>query len=830
MTALRLMIRSLARTPLFTLTAVVSLALGIGANTAIFSLLDHVVLRALPVYRPEELVFLYHPGPSQGSISSDESGGPSFSYPMFRELQQRQTAFAALAGGRMSPASLAYKGTALAGQAHLVSGNYFDVLGVGAAIGRVFTPDDDTTIGGHPVVVLSHSYWTSRFAADPSVLNETMIVNGHPMTIVGVTRKGFVSEMPGSVPDVFVPISMKAQMTPDFDGFKNRKDYWVSLFARLKPGQTLQQSETAINVAYREQHDQDVALLSHPSPDFLQRFKAKHVVLRPGAYGRGSLRDDGRRPLTLLMAMTVLVLLIACANVANLQLARATSRTREVAVRLAMGASRGQLVRQLLAESCLVAVAGGLLGLAVAHWTLQGILAALPDAGSGLLSANLDAGMLLFALALSIATGLLFGLYPAVRASKAQLTAALRDQSGQTTATRETGRLRKVLVTMQAAMALLLLISAGLFGRTLVNLSRIDLGIRTDHLMTFTLTPKLNGYDDARAVQFFRDVTARLSALPGVRLVSAARIPAIAGSSSSGNITVEGFTPQRDGDDDSHVNAVGPGYFRTLGIPLIRGREIAESDTAASPKVVVVNEAFVRHFLPGRDPIGVRMAPGGGNSVKLDMTIVGVVKDAKYSDMREPPPSLYYTAYQQLRRQSEMSFYVRTALESDSLAAAIRRETAALDPNLPIRELKTMKDQIDENTANERLLSMFTGGFAALATLLAAVGLYGVLAYNVARRTREIGIRMALGASAGHVRGLVVRDVLLMLGIGGLVGLSAAAAVGKLVESVLYGMRPWDPLVYTGATVVLGLIALAAAYVPARRATAVDPMTALRYE
>jgi len=824
------MLRSLARTPLFTLTAITSLALGIGANTAIFSLLDHVVLRTLPISKPEELVFLYHPGPAQGSISSDESGGPSFSYPMFRAMQARQTAFAALAGGRMSSASLSYKGTALAGRAHLVSGNYFEVLGVGAAIGRVFSEEDDRTVGGHPVILLSHGYWTSRFAADPSVLNETMIVNGHPMTIVGVARRGFVTEMPGSAPDVFVPISMKAQMTPDFDGFRNRKDYWVSLFARLKPGTTLQQAETAINVTYREELEQDIAQLSHPSPDFLARFKAKHIVLKPGAHGRGSLREDGRRPLALLMAMTVLVLLIACANVANLQLARSAARTREVAVRLAMGASRAQLVRHLLAESCLVAFAGGVLGLVVAYWTLRAILAALPEAGPGFLSARLDTGMLLFAFALSVATGLLFGLYPAVRASKAQLTSALRDQSGQTTATRETGRLRKVLVTMQAAMALLLLISAGLFGRTLVNLSRIDLGIRADHLTTFTVSPRLNGYDDARAVQFFQDLTARLSVLPGVTLVSAARIPAIAGSASSGNITVEGFTPQRDGDDDSNVNAVGPGYFRTLGIPLIRGREIAESDTASAPKAVVVNEAFVRHFLPGRDPIGVRMAQGGGNSIKLDMTIVGVVKDAKYSDMREAPPSVYYTAYSQIRRQSEMSFYVRTALEPETLAGAIRRETAALDPNLPIRELKTMRDQIDENTANERLLSMLTGGFAALATLLAAIGLYGVLAYNVARRTREIGIRMALGASAGHVRGLVVRDVILMLGIGGLVGLSAAAAVGKLVESVLYGMRPWDPLVYAGATAILAAIALIAAYVPARRATAVDPMTALRYE
>jgi predicted permease len=383
---------------------------------------------------------------------------------------------------------------------------------------------------------------------------------------------------------------------------------------------------------------------------------------------------------------------------------------------------------------------------------------------------------------------------------------------------------------MQTAVSLLLLISAGLFAKTLVNLSRIELGIQTDRLMTFSLTPKLNGYSEERVMQLYQQLTERLSAIPGVALVSTARVPAIAGDSSSGNITVEGFTPRQDEDADSHLNAVGPGYFRTLGIPLVVGREFTPADHGSAPKVAIVNESFVRHFLAGRNPIGVRMARGAGNNIKLNTTIVGVVKDAKYSDMRETPPRTYYTPYLQSPRQSAMYFYVRTAIEPEHVASSIRREVVALDPNLPIRELKTMRAQIESNMANERLLSMLTGSFAALATLLAATGLYGVLAYSVQRRTREIGIRMALGANAGHVRGLVAREVLLMLAIGGVAGLASAAAVGQFIQSVLFGIKPWDPLVYGSAALVLGVIALGAAYVPTRRAMTVDPMIALRYE
>jgi predicted permease len=828
--ALRLTVRSLARTPLFTLTAVASLALGIGANTAIFSMMDRVLFRKLPVRSPEELVFLYDYGPRQGSISSDERGSP-FSYPAFRAMQAQQTSLTGLAGARGTAANLSYKGAAVSGSAHMVSGNYFQILGVGTAIGRVLGEEDDKTAGGHPIVVLAHAYWKSRFGADPSVLNETLVVNGHPMTIVGVAHSAFVSEKPGAAPDVFVPIAMKREMTPGWDALKDRKDYWVTLFGRMKPGTTIEQAATALNVTFRGQLEQDVAALGRPSADFLLKFRAKRIELKPGTYGRGGFREQGRRPLMLLGGMTLLVLLIACANVANLQLARAASRTREIAVRLAIGASRGQLLRQLLLESSLIAAVGGLLGLAVAHWTIRGMLAVTPprSVGTGVLSADLDARMLLFALLAAAVTGVLSGLFPAIQASRAPLTGALREQSGQTTGSRAAGTFRKGLVTVQTAVALLLLISAGLFSKTLLNLSRIDLGIRTDHLVTLSVDPRLNGYSDTQVAQLYQRALERFAGIPGVTLASAARVGAITGSSSSGNITVEGYTPPNDDDADSHINAIAPGYFRTFGVPLVKGREFTDADHATAAKVAIVNESFVKHFLAGRDPIGARFARGAGD-VKLDITVVGVVKDAKYSDMKETPPRVYYTPYLQGSNQSAMHFYLRTGLAPERILESVRRAVAELDPNLPLRHMRTMDEQLDLNMGTERMLSMLTGSFAALATVLAALGLYGVLAFNVARRTREIGIRMALGANAGHVRRLVVRDVLLMIGIGGLVGVASAAAAGKAIESVLYQMKPWDPAVYAAAAGILGTIALLAAYIPARRATTVDPMVALRYE
>ena len=823
MTNLRVVLRAMIRAPVFSAIAILSLALGIGANTAMFSLLDQFLLRSLPVKNPQELVFLYHPGPAQGSVSNDEDGGPSFSYPMFREMQKDQTPFSGLAGTRAMGASLAFRNHAVPGTARLVSGNYFELLGVQPAMGRLFTEDDDRTEGGQPVVALSYSYWISRFAGDASALNQTMIVNGYPMTIVGVAQKGFLSERLGDSPDIYAPISMKKALTPDWDAFQDRKNYWVTLFARRKPGVTLAQADAAINATYRGQLEKDIQLLKQPSPSTLQRFRQ---------YGRGGLREQSREPLLLLIGMTAMVLLICCANVANLQLARAAARTREIAVRLAMGASRAQLVRQLLLESCLLAVAGGGLGLGVAYWTLRALIAALPasDGLQSFLTPSLDLGVLAFCFALSLVTGLAFGLFPALQSTRPDLVPALKSQSGQSSATGSANAFRKSLVTAQIGISLVLLICAGLFARTLTNLSSIDLGLKVDHLLTFSLSPKQNKYTDQATAQLYEQLTGRLAAIPGTRLVSAANTPAIAGTTNSQNITVEGYTPPTDDAADSNSDLVGPDYFRTMGTPLIAGREFTPADNLAAPKVGIVNEAFVRHFLANQNPLGRHIALSTGDKVKPDIEIVGVVKDAKYAEMREAPPRAFYIPYRQMKRQYNLFFYLRTAIEPQQIGGQIRREVAALDSNLPIRDLKTMQNQIDENLIAERLLSSLTGSFAGLATLLAAIGLYGVLAYNVSRRTREIGIRMALGAETGHVRGLVIREVAIMLAIGTVAGLASAAGTGLLIRSQLYGLPYWDPSVYALATVILWAIALVAAYIPARRATNVDPMVALRYE
>jgi predicted permease len=838
MANIMVILRGMARTPVFSGIAILSLALGIGANTAMFSLLDQFLLRTLPVKNPQELVFLYHPGPAQGSVSSDEDGGPSFSYPMFREMQramQKEPAtFTGLAAGSSTGASIAFHNSALPGTAHLVSGNYFELLGVRPALGRLFAEDDDRNdgAGSRPVAVLSYNYWTSRFGADFSALNQTIIVNGYPLIIVGVAQKGFMGERQGNSPEIYAPISMKKALTPDWDGFQDRKNYWIPLLARLKPGITLAQASAAINVTYRGQLEKDIQLLSHPSPNLLQRFRAKRIVLHPGQYGRGGLREQSQRPLLLLMGMTAMVLLISCANVANLQLARASARTREIAVRLAIGASRLQLIRQLLLESCILAVAGGALGLGAAYWTLRAVIAWLPES-SGMqssLTPSPDPRVLLFCLGLSLLTGLAFGLFPALQSTRPDLVSALKSQSGQAGSTGSANAFRKSLVTAQVAISLLLLISAGLFARTLSNLSSIDLGLRVDHLLTFSIAPKLNKYTDQGAAQLYDRLTERLAAIPGTKLVSAADAPAIAGSRYMENITVAGYVPDTDEAADTSYNAVGPDYFRTMGMPLIAGREFTPADDLAAPKVAVVNEAFVRHFLPNQNPLGHHFARGGGDKVKPDIEIVGVVKDAKYADMREAPPRTYYMPYRQNKRQGALYFYVRTAIDPRQIAAQIRREVAALDSNLPIRELKTMQNQIEENLFAERLLSSLTESFAGLATLLAAIGLYGVLAYNVSRRTREIGIRMALGAEASHVRGLVIGEVAFMLAIGTAIGLASAASAGTLIRSQLYGLQYWDPTIYASAAAIVWVIALAAAYIPTRRATNVDPMVALRDE
>jgi predicted permease len=830
---LRLAFRTLARTPFVSLVAVLSLALGLGANSAIFSLFNQILLRPLPVPDPASLVNLGAPGPKSGSNSCNQSGDCEqiFSYPMFRDLERVQTSFTGIAAHRNFGVNVAFGGQTESGRGILVSGSYFPVLGLQPAIGRLLTPDDDRTPGAHEVVVLSHDYWRRRFQENPSVLGQTLIVNGHGMTIVGVTPRGFEGTTLSVRPAVFVPITMRGVMlpSPSGPGFDNRRAYWAYLFARLKPGVTIDAARVALNGAYRPIiNDVEAPLQQGMSDQTLARFREKAVTVEPGSRGQSDIHREARAPLVILFAVTGTVLLIACANIANLLLARGAGRAAEMAVRLSVGASRGQLVRQLLTESVLLAILGAVFGILVAKWTLDTIASIVPPEGAALVAFRLDPAMLGFAAVAAIVTGVSFGLFPALHSTSPALAATLKNQAGQPSGAKAAKRFRATLATVQIAMSMALLVPAGLFAKSLFNVSRVELGLKSDHLVTFSLSPALNGYDTARSRALFDELAEKLRALPGVTHAVFAMVPLLAGDNWNNSVQVEGFEAGPDTNTTSSFNAVSAGFFTALGMPLVQGREFTPADGAGAPKVAIVNQAFTRKFNLGTDAIGRRMRQSRDGP--LDMEIVGVIQDAKYSDVKAAIVAQYFMPYAQAEQPGSCDFYVRTALPPEQLLTAVPAVVKTLDPNLPVDGLKTMERQIEENVFLDRMISVLSTAFAFLATLLAAVGLYGVLAYTVAQRTREFGLRMALGANAGRVRGLVLRQVAVMAVIGGAAGLAAAVAIGRAAESLLFEITGYDPFVLAISVAVLSVATLAAGYLPALRASRIDPMTALRYE
>ena len=833
MPGLKLALRTLRKTPVVTLVAILSLALGIGANGAIFSLFDQLLLRPLPVPEPERLVNLGAPGPKPGSRSSNVAGDVDevFSYPMFRDLQREQTAFTGLAAHRSFPANLGFDGRTSSSQGMLVSGSYFPTLGLRPALGRLLDPGDDRNIGEARVAVLSHDAWRNRFNQDPGVLGATLVVNGHALTVVGVAPADFRGTTLGTRPEIFVPISLRGLMSPGFDGFENRKSYWAYLFARLRPGVSLEQARAAVNVPYRALvNEVEAPLQEGMTESTMEEFRAKELVIEPGARGQSSIQRDAWTPLLLLFLVAGVVLLIACANVANLLLARSAARGGEMAVRLSVGASRPRLISQLLTESLLLAALGGVAGIAAAYGTLRWIAVLLPPQPASTLELSLDLPVMGFAAVLALGTGILFGLFPALHGTRVDLASALKGQTGQTGGARSAARFRTSLVTAQIALSTALLVAAGLFAKSLLNVGRIDLGLEADRLVTFAISPELNGYSPERSRLLFERAEEELAALPGVEGAVASMVPLLAGSNWSSSVSVQGFEAEPDADVDAGFNRVGPGYFRTLGIPLLAGRGITAADTLDAPRVAVVNEAFAEKFGLGRDAVGRRMSQSVGNAVELDTEIVGLVEDSKYSEVKGEIPPLFFTPYRQDEGIGSMSFYVRTALPAEQLLPSISGVVARLDPNLPVENLKTLPQQARENVFLDRFLTTLSTAFAVLATLLAAVGLYGVLAYMVARRTREIGLRMALGADGARVRRLVLAKVGKLTLIGISIGLVAAFGLGRLASSLLYGLEGHDPMVLVGATLALALVALGAGLVPALRASRIDPTQALRYE
>jgi predicted permease len=818
---LRYALRNLRRSPLFVTVALVSLALGIGANTAIFTIADQVLLRSLPVANASRLVAFTSPGPNSGMVWGENR----FSYPMYRDLREHNTVFSGVAGRFPTPLNLTYQNRSERISAELVTGGWFETLGLRTVLGRPLNLEDDRLPGAHPVAVLTHDFWRRRFNGNPGILNQSVLLNGYPMTIVGVAAPGYHGYDVGERIDILVPTMMKDQMTPTWKGLDNRRVLWLQLAGALKPGVTPAQARASLQPYYHGLLIMEMQTINFRSEQSRERFASKPLIFESGARGISDLRESFEDPLLILLAIVGLLLVIACANVANLLLARADARQREIAVRLAIGAGRWALLRQLVTESLVLSITGGAIGVLISWWIATALLAGSTDLPIGPAP---DPRVLAFTLGLSILTGLLFGLVPAWQATSPQLALTLKDQAGSSSSHRGHVRLRKALVVSQVALSLLMLIASALFTRSLNNLKAVDLGFVSDRLLSFSLDPSLAGYKPDRNRRFAEDLQRRLAAMPGVRSAAIGVMQVVTGDVNMSTISIEGHQPKPDEDMNPRFDTVSPGYFRTLGIPLVAGRDFSERDRLGSPRVAIVNETFARAYFQSENPIGRRF--GIGRDKPTDIEIIGVVRPSKYSQVDEKPSSVAYLCYAQDVNPGPLVAYLRSAGDPKSLFPGLRREVSALDAAVPVNALRTMNDQVDQSLVTRRLMSYLSALFAVLATVLAGVGLYGVMAYTVARRTREIGIRVALGAGRRSLLSLVMREVALLTAIGVALAIPASLALSRYVRAQLYGILPNDPFSIALAALVLVGVALLAGYIPAERATRVDPIRALRYE
>jgi predicted permease len=834
---LRLALRGLGRSPLFAAVAILSLALGIGANTAIFALIDQILLRKLPVKDPEQLVMLFQRGNHNGS----NMGARMHSYPIYQDYQQKAEPLSQVICRRLVPASVAVDNQTERVSAEMVSGNYFDMLGVRPAAGRVLhSKDDDQIYNGHPVVVLAYDYWVSRFARDPGVIGKKIQINNYPMTIVGVSAAGFAGIDPAVSPQLRVPILMKQVMVPEWTWMRadDRRSRWVQVFARLKPGETVESAAAPMQGLFTQirQYEATLPAAKDWSAYSKEQFLKGTLHVEKADIGYSSLRNDFSTALIVLMCMVGLVLLISCANVANLLIARGFMRQREIAVRLSLGATRGRLVRQLLVESLVLSAIGGLMGVIVAIGLTRGLLALIPSESNPLLiQAEPDVRILAFTFALTLLTGVVFGLLPALRASRPDPWTTLKDTVGAIAGSGGSLFLRKGLVTAQVALSFLLLFGAGLFVRSLQNLRTTDPGVAMDNLVTFQLSPALNGYTDQRGAQFYRDLLQGLRSAPGVKSAGQASVSILSGDEWDSTMSVEGHKAADGEDMQAFMNALSPGYFQTMQIPVLEGRDFRESDqynqfddaAPERPRVAIVNQKFARHFFKGASPLGKRLGWGGGPETKLNIEIIGVVADSLYEGPRE---GVRRQVFIPTWGRGSSAIYMRTTASSAGAYSLIRNEVRRLDAALPVYSLKTLQSQLDETLLTDRLVALLSAGFGLLATVLASVGLYGVMAFVVARRRKELGIRLALGAQPSQLIWMVMREVLLLLAIGLAVGIPSAMALGKYISSQLYGIEATDPGIAIATMILLTIVSAAAGLIPARRASQIDPILALRYE
>ncbi len=832
----RAALRGLLNSPLFSCIAIASLALGIGANSAIFSLIDQVLLKSLPVERPGELVQLYQVGAHYGS----NSGPLMHSYPMYKDFRDHSPVHAGLFCRRELSLSVTFDGSAERTGGELISGNYFEVLGVTAHRGRLITPADDLTKGGHPVAVLGYDYWKTRFAGDPSIVGRQILVNNHQLTVIGVSSPEFFGLDPTRSVSVRIPVAMKAQMTPGWDVMEDRRSRWVQVFGRLKPGLTLTQAQAQLQTQFtnlRKMESKDGAF-AKAAPEIINRFLEGRLMLQTAANGFSGMRRQVSQPLWILSGLVVLVLLIACTNVANLLIARSMARRKEFAVRAALGASRWRLMRPLLVESTVLSVAGGVAGLGLAFALNSLLLSLLPPGSSPMrLAAVPDWRVLAFTFAVALGTGIAFGLLPAIAAGRTDAAPALKAE-GRGLSSGASSFIRKSLVGVQVALSIVLLIAAGLFVRTLQNLKLTDSGLQPERLITFQAEPSLSGYSQERIKQFIREFKQRAEASPGIEIASTGTIDKMAGNEWDSTVTVEGFRHDPSRMPGPYFDAVTPGYVEAMGMKILEGRDFRDSDAnrdemqprKATWRVCLINKTFADTYFAGRNPVGYHIGMGGDPGAPTDIEIVGVFSNAKYMDMREEVQHqvlvpLYETGY-----PARMVAYVRTRNDEAAAFAQLRKILREMDPNLPVYAMRSFSEQISQILSTERLLGFLASVFGLIATLLAAIGLYGVLSLAVNRRLREIGIRIALGAESFTVVKLVAGEIVLLV-IGGIaMGLPAALLLSSYVESQLYGMQARDPLTLGLSIATLLAIAGLATLLPARRATKVNPVDVLRYD
>ena len=826
--------RQLQRNPLLTTVAIVSLALGIGANTAIFTVAKKVLLDTLPVERPRELRMLtWRSGherpvpPVWGDISSTEDGGltsNAFSYPVLESLRKRTDAFADLIAFKDITMTASADGQAEAIAAEMISGNAFPALGVRPVLGRALTTDDDTP-GKPPVAVISEALWSERFGRVQSVLGKVISLNGVPVTIVGVSPANFTGLQMGAPARIYVPLTTQPLLVPRAQNgsvslLNNPESWWIVVLARLRPDVPEARTQAELDVTLRQS-----AMATLPQAKGMEKF---HLKLEPGARGLDSLQGEFARPSYVLLALSGLVLLLACANLANLLLARAASRQREMSTRLALGARRLHILRQVLAESLLLAGLGGVAGLVLGYLARNAIPRLLENPWQrATMRVDFDWKVLAFTAGVSLATGILFGLVPAWQATRAGVNTAMKD-AAHGTASRQRMWLGKGLVIFQIALSAILLIGAGLFVRTLVNLSKRPLGFRADHILLFQLNPSRARYTSAQMLTLYQQTEEKLAAIPGVRSASMSNI-AIIGDGHSGTTFHVSGQPTEKEPVRVQTNSVGVDFFSTMGIPILQGRAFTRHDTPSSPKVAVVNRALAKKFFPNQNPIGLTFETDP-EEAEGSVEIVGIVPDTRYADLRSETPPTFYLPYAQNLDPGRRIVEMHTEADPASVLSQARAAVASLDRDLPLIDPRTMTEQVRATMSDERIFAQLTSGFGALALVLAAIGIYGIMAYTVARRTSEIGIRMALGAQTGQVIRMVLHEAWWMAAAGVAFGVVAALWLARFVGAMLYGLRPADPLTLAGTALLLAGISLLAAAGPARRAAHVDPIRALRHE